>query len=355
MQRLVFRDSPQKVGCLTANCRIKINGKKAGAIQSRPANSRTAGPRPAAVSALLAATSGSRLDGGCVFTGALNAAITRALVLMRYLLRWLTVPALLTLAACVSNSPRQTRRAPGDLPGPRADGSVLLPNQWSLRPVGRQVVLGDFPVNIAMHPGGRFAGVLHSGHGRHQITVVDVPAAKVVGEFPVDEAFYGIEFSRDGKGLFCSGAGDEVIHAFAFKDGYLFDPKVFKLRDVKERGIPAGMALSSDARRLFVANVWGQRISRVDLDDAAKVTDITLGASNELVRPTTPATVADEDTAAASKRAQAALEKISDESPFPYACRLDEKRHRLYVSLWAQAAVAVVDLNANQVTARWPT
>ena len=265
------------------------------------------------------------------------------------------VIGLLALAACVSNSPEPPRPRPADLPGQRADGSVLLPNQWSLRPVGRQVTLGDFPVNIAVHPGGRFVAVLHTGHGRHQIAVVDVPAGKVVGEFPVDEAFYGIEFSRDGTGLFCSGAGDEVIHAFAFKDGYLFDPKVFKLRDVKERGIPAGMALSSDARRLFVANVWGQRISRVDLDDAAKVTDITLGASNELVRPTTPATVADEDTAAASKRAQAALEKISDESPFPYACRLDEKRHRLYVSLWAQAAVAVVDLKANQVTARWPT
>src|SRR2546427_4720156 len=69
------------------------------------------------------------LGGGCVFTGALNAAITRALVPMRSLLRWLTVPALLTLAACVSSSPLQTRRAPDDLPGLRADGSVLLPNQ----------------------------------------------------------------------------------------------------------------------------------------------------------------------------------------------------------------------------------
>jgi len=274
---------------------------------------------------------------------------------MRYLLRWLTVPALLTLAACVSNSPRQTRRAPGDLPGPRADGSVLLPNQWSLRPVGRQVVLGDFPVNIAMHPGGRFAGVLHSGHGRHQITVVDVPAAKAVGEFPVDEAFYGIEFSRDGKGLFCSGAGDEVIHAFAFKDGYLSDPKVFRVRDVKERGIPAGLALSSDAKRLFVASVWGQRISQLDLSDAARVTEITLGASNPPSKPVTPTNPTDEDTAAAIKRAQAALETISDESPFPFACRLDEKRQRLYASLWAQSAVAVIDLKANQAIARWPT
>src|SRR5437764_1024 len=152
--------------------------------------------------------------------------------LMRLALRLIPFTGFLFLSACVSHPPRSLRPAPADLPGQRADGSVLLPNQWSLRPVGRQVVLGDFPVNISAHPGGRFAGVLHSGHGRHQITVVDVPAAKVVGEFPVDEAFYGIEFSRDGKGLFCSGAGDEVIHAFAFKDGYLSDPKVSRVRAV---------------------------------------------------------------------------------------------------------------------------
>jgi len=139
------------------------------------------------------------------------------------------------------------------LPGQRADGSVLLPNQWSLRPVGQQVVLGDFPVNIAVHPDNRFVAVLHSGHGRHEIATVDVPAAKVIGEFPVDETFYGLEFSRDGKELYCSGASDEVIHAFAFKGGYLTEPKVFKVRDEQERGIPAGIALSGDAKRLFVA------------------------------------------------------------------------------------------------------
>ena len=110
-----------------------------------------------------------------------------------------------------------------------------------------------------------------------------------------------------------------------------------------------------DARRLFVANVWGQRISQVDLGEAARVTDIGLGATNgpAPARPT-PATT-DEDIAAALKRSQAAQENPFADAPFPYACRLDEKRQRLYVSLWAQAAVAVVDLKANQPIARWPT
>ena len=58
--------------------------------------------------------------------------------------------------------------------GSAADGSVLLPNQWSLRPAGRQVALGDFPVNIAVHPDGGIAAVLHCGHGPHEIVVVDL-------------------------------------------------------------------------------------------------------------------------------------------------------------------------------------
>ncbi|HXT38903.1 MAG TPA: alkaline phosphatase family protein [Candidatus Angelobacter sp.] len=273
---------------------------------------------------------------------------------MNALLKLSPAVGLLLLSACVSRSPTVVRHPPADLPGQRPDGSVLLPNQWSLRPVGRQIVLGDFPVNIAVHPGNRFIAVLHSGHGRHEIAVVDITAGKVIGEFAVDESFYGIEFSRDGRELFCSGAGDEVIHRFAFQDGYLAEPKAFKVRDATERGIPAGLALSADARKLFVANVWGQRISQVDLDGAAKVTDITLGSAG--VSPAAPATAtpADEDTAAATKRAQAAQEKISDDSPFPYACRLDEKRQRLYVSLWAKAAVAVIDLKTSQVIDRWP-
>ena len=61
----------------------------------------------------------------------------------------------------------------GSLDGrPQPDGSILLPNQWSLRPAGRQVELGDFPINMAVHPRGRFAAILHSGYSAHEVVVV---------------------------------------------------------------------------------------------------------------------------------------------------------------------------------------
>src|ERR1043165_446117 len=58
---------------------------------------------------------------------------------------------------------------PAILPGLQRDGSVLLPNQWSLRPVGKQLVVGDFPVNVALHPGGRYAAVLHCGYSQQEV------------------------------------------------------------------------------------------------------------------------------------------------------------------------------------------
>ena len=260
-----------------------------------------------------------------------------------------------SLSATSSLLPAKAGASPLELPGKRPDGSVLLPNHWSLRPAGRQVELGDLPINVAVHPAGRFAAVLHSGYSAHEIRVVDIAAAKVVSRTGVHEAFYGLEFSKDGRQLFCSGAGDEVVHCFEFQQGSLTNHHQLKLRDAKLRAVPAGLAVDAAATRLFVANVWGDRITRVDLSPQPKVADILLrtSAASLAVAPATAS--ADFDTEAATKREEASLYQAGTGDSFPYACRLDERRQRLYVSLWAQAAVAVIDLKAGQVVARWPT
>lgn len=243
-----------------------------------------------------------------------------------------------------------------DLPGLRPDGSVLLPNQWSLRPVGRQVTVGDFPVNIAMHPDGRFAAVLHSGHGKHEIVIVDIPAAKVFSRMPVHETFYGLEFSHNGKRLYCSGAADEVVHVFDFANGTLTAARDVRVRDVRQRGIPCGLAVSKNERTLFVANVWGQDVSEINLAAHGKVTDFVFSTeTNSAVPLFTNQAPLNPDLAAITKRARALLDPTAPDAPFPYDCQLDEKRQRLYVSLWARACVAVVDLKTQKIIDRWPT
>lgn len=213
-------------------------------------------------------------------------------------------------------------------------------------------------MNIAVHPRGHFVAVLHCGHGQHEIVVVDLDKAKVVSRKKIHEAFYGLEFSRNGRELYCSGGSDEVLHAFDFKKGELIDQPEIHLRDPKYRGIPGGMAISRDAKTLYVANVWGARVSKVDLRARTNALDIFFtsdGASNaDWTTTYEPQNPLDPDLAPVTP-AQAQFDPSTTKAPFPYACRLDEKRGRLYVSLWAQACVAVMDLKTHEVLARWPT
>jgi DNA-binding beta-propeller fold protein YncE len=237
-----------------------------------------------------------------------------------------------------------------DLPGQRPGGAVRLPNQWWLRPVGKQIALGDFPVHIAVHPSGKYVAILHSGHGQNEVITVDFLGEKIISRVAVDESFYGLAFSKDGKELFCSGAGDEVVHAFMMENGYMSGHRELRLRDEKTRGIPAGIAVSSDGGQIWTANVWGQSIVHSDARSGMVLHEIQLSTNQPAPRTNVAATA---DEASITKRAEAILDDTRSDDPFPYACVLDESRNRLYVSLWAQAAVLVFDTATREKRARW--
>jgi len=237
-------------------------------------------------------------------------------------------------------------------PGPQPDGSVILPNQWSLRPVGKQVEVGDFPANIALHPDGRHAVVLHCGFGPHELAVLDVESRRVISRTRIDEAFQGLAFNGDGSRLYASGGGAETILPFRFEAGTLVPLEALPLRDEKLRGIPCGIAIDSHGTTLYAANVWGHSVSRVRLaaaDGAPIIDELLLGdeapAPAPVPRPTT-------DDPSITKRADVLLERVVADAPHPWTCLLDEPRQRLYVSLWAQAAVAVIDTGEWRVVKR---
>jgi len=238
-------------------------------------------------------------------------------------------------------------------PGPAADGSMLLPNQWSLRPAGTSLELGDFPVNIALHPDGRFAVILHCGYGQHELVVVNLAQKQIVARAEVTEAFYGVAFSKDGRKVYCSGSSGEEVFGFDFKDGKLANRKSFALRKPTELGVPAGITVDGKGKTLFAVNLWGDTVSRVNLSDQT-VRDMAL-ATNSVVAAPLEKPESDFDTAAATKRAKAAKLAANADAVFPYACVLDAGRNRLYVSQWAKASVAVVDLKTEKVVGHWAT
>ena len=235
------------------------------------------------------------------------------------------VVAILFLVACVASA--TLHAADVRTPGPQPDGSVILPNQWSLRPAGGQTEVGDFPVAIALHPDGGHAAVLHCGHGQHEVVVLDVAKGRVVSRTALDDAFYGIAFDAEGGLLFASGGGGEDVRRFHFESGALIPAGSIRLRDRSRRGVPAGLAISRDGGTLYVANLWGHGISKVDLRRADTADDSVTNLS---------------------------LSRADATHPHPYAVVLDEPRRRLYVSLWASAAVAAIDLDDWREVGRWP-
>ena len=206
------------------------------------------------------------------------------------------------------------------LPGMQAGGAMLLPNQWSLNPAGKQLALGDFPTTICLHPEQNFAAVLHSGYGEHEVVIVDTKQFKTVSRVSMPQTFVGMCFSHDGKELFCSGSEKEVVYRYNFDDGFLHNPSTIQITEVRNKQVPAGLALSPDGKHLFAACPWGQSVCKVTLDGSQKPTFSQL-----------------------------------ETDAYPYWVTPTGDGKRLFVSLWGQASVAVLNLETLKVDAKWPT
>lgn len=208
---------------------------------------------------------------------------------------------------------------PRKLPGVQGPGHVLLPTQWSLRPAGKQLKLGDFPVNIALHPTERYAAVLHAGFGDHEIMIVDLDQLTVVSTAKIPQAFYGLTFSPQGDVLYASGGEHEVVHRFRFAKGHLHDHQRLAIGEArKDKLVPAGIAISHEGKTVYVACGWGFKLAVLADEAPPKFVD---------------------------------FEKDS----YPYTAIVNKDNTRIFVSLWGSATVAVVDARTLEVAATWKT
>jgi DNA-binding beta-propeller fold protein YncE len=210
--------------------------------------------------------------------------------------------------------------APRLLPGIQADGRIQLPNQWSLRPAGEQVGLGDLPINMAIHPAGRYVAILHQGFGDHEVIVMDLESRKKVSRHILEQTFYGLAFSPDGATLYASGGEREVVHQLDFRDGILSNPRQLRVAPEKEKFIPGGLAVDKDHKTLFVCGTFGQAVAVVPLDKPEKVVRVETGKDSH-----------------------------------PLAALLARDGKRVFLSLWGAAQVAVLDIATQKITGTWAT
>ena len=261
-----------------------------------------------------------------------------------------------------ADDPRPAKLSPTPprvLPGIQLDGTVQLPNQWKLRPAGRAMELGDFPVNIAVHPSGQYIAVLHAGMREHEVVIVALEKTrnKIVSRVSVDQTFYGMCFSPDGKKLYASGGEFEVVHEFDFTRGLLGNPKTIDLKGIHDKLIVGGLAIDNKGRDLFVAGTWGDVVVRVPIDNPDNKVTIHLAPGLPGARKETPKGEPPSPDDGRKKDGEKKADKPKEKTNpvHPYAILPEPNGKRAFVSLWAAEAVAVIDLDKNTVSALWPT
>jgi YVTN family beta-propeller protein len=203
------------------------------------------------------------------------------------------------------------------LAGPQGDGTAVTSNGWHLKPAGKQVKLGDFPIGGALTPDGKYLVVSNAGTGKQSLQVVDTEkkVVKQTIEYDWPEALYiGVTFSPDGKKMYASAGGNNKIRVFNFTNGTLSEQDPILMKDQKNTEFyPAGISISPNGKSLYVANNVNHSVSRIDL------------ATHQITA-----------TSAVGKS--------------PYAAMVSSDGNTLYVSNWGESSVTV--LNAKDLTVK---
>src|SRR3954464_13149832 len=98
---------------------------------------------------------------------------------------------------------------------------VLLPNGWSLTPVGSSIPLGDLPLNLIVSPTKRYLAVTNNGQSVQSIQLLDALHNKMLSEIVIPKSWLGLAFSSDEKFLYASGGNDNVIVQYRISNGRL--------------------------------------------------------------------------------------------------------------------------------------
>ena len=171
---------------------------------------------------------------------------------------------LLSLAvACRPSSPDRGRAGDDLATAPR------LPNGLRLDPVAQTSTLGSMPLTMVAAPDGDRVVLLLNGWREQGIQVIDRRTGAVLQTVPQAAAFLGLAFAPDGRTLYASGGNQDVVYRYAWRDGTatLSDSLVLAVKPKDRAGTryPAGLALSPDGTRLYVAENLADSLAVVDV------------------------------------------------------------------------------------------
>jgi YVTN family beta-propeller protein len=195
---------------------------------------------------------------------------------------------------------------------------VLLPNGWSLTPVGELLPLGDLPLNIAIAPSEKIAAVTNNGQSIQNIQLIDIDRQVILDSIITGKSWLGLTFSADGKYLYASGGNDNIILIYSVANNH------FSVSDTIKIGKPwpvkisiAGIAVDDSKKRLYAVTKENNSLYVIDLLSRKAVSQYPLGAEG-------------------------------------YTCLLSPDHKILYISCWGCGKVELFDTYQQKITGSVP-
>jgi len=192
---------------------------------------------------------------------------------------------------------------------------VGLPNGWTLSPVGKQIELGDLPLNLVISHDKKIAAVSNNGQSTQTLDLIDLSSQQKIDSIEIPKSWYGLAFSSDDNTLYASGGHDNMIRTYSIKNGKLApkDSIVLGKPWPNRIGI-AGLAVDDrKQQQLYTVTREDKKLYVIDLKSKAIKSSFDLGAEG-------------------------------------YACILTSDAKQLYISVWGAEKVLVWDVSLNKVT-----
>ncbi len=190
---------------------------------------------------------------------------------------------------------------------------VTLPNGWTLTPIGKQLPLGDLPLNMAVSPNKNLLAITNNGQSTQTIQLVDVKTEKLLDAISIDKSWYGLVFSADNKSLYASGGNDNRILI------YNVQSKKLNLIDSIQLGnkwpvkiSPSGICVNNTEHILYVVTKENNSLYEINL-----------------------------------KTKKIAVYPLGSEA---YTCLLSADKKQLYISLWGSDQLLVWNTVTKKVT-----
>ncbi|HEV3205178.1 MAG TPA: bifunctional YncE family protein/alkaline phosphatase family protein [Gemmataceae bacterium] len=168
--------------------------------------------------------------------------------------------------------------------GPTENG-YLLPNGWTVTPAGKQVLLTDLPLNILPLADGNRALAATSGYNKHELSLIDLNAARVIDQQTVRQSWFGLVLDPQEEKIWWAGGGANALHTFTLKENKLTrtspaepDPALRERSGVaKPKAFKSGLTLDPKNQILFFLDIETGTITAQSLRDDKSIRTNKLG------------------------------------------------------------------------------